>query len=90
SGSSLETIRHMVVGGLGITVLPQSSAANRPEDRARLLAKPFVPPAPHRRIALVWRKTFPRRQAITQLRDAILACGMKGVQYLPDAEMPQD
>ncbi|WP_028008908.1 hydrogen peroxide-inducible genes activator [Solimonas flava] len=89
SGSSLETIRHMVVGGLGITVLPQSSAENRPEDRAGLIAKPFVPPGPHRRIALVWRKTFPRRQAVVQLRDAILACGMKGVRFLPDEPMPQ-
>ncbi len=90
SGSSLETIRHMVVGGLGITVLPQSSVENRPDERSRLLAKPFVPPGPHRRIALVWRKTFPRRQAIVQLRDAILACGMKGVRYLPDAPQQQD
>lgn len=90
TGSSLETIRHMVVGGLGITVLPQSSTENRPEDRARLLAKPFAAPAPHRRIALVWRKTFPRRKAIAALRDAILDCGMKGVRYLPDEKMPGD
>ena len=75
----------MVVGGLGITVLPQSSADNRPEDRSRLLAKPFAAPAPHRRIALVWRKSFPRRKAIAVLRDAILESGMKGVRYLPDA-----
>jgi LysR family hydrogen peroxide-inducible transcriptional activator len=90
SGSSLETIRHMVVGGLGITVLPRSSAENRPDDRSRLVARPFVPPAPHRRIALVWRKTFPRRQAIARLRDAILVCGMRGVQYLPDEPPPRD
>jgi LysR family hydrogen peroxide-inducible transcriptional activator len=90
SGSSLETIRHMVVGGLGITVLPQSSVENRPDERSRLLAKPFVPPGPQRRIALVWRKTFPRRQAIEQLRDAILASGTKGVRYLPDASLEQE
>ncbi|NKF21954.1 hydrogen peroxide-inducible genes activator [Solimonas marina] len=90
SGSSLETIRHMVVGGLGITVLPRSSVDNRPDDRSRLIAKSFVPPAPNRRIALVWRKTFPRRQAITQLRDAMLACGMLGVQFLPDVPPPRE
>lgn len=88
TGSSLETIRHMVVGGLGITVLPQSSADNRPEDRSRLIAKPFVPPGPHRRIALVWRKTFPRRAAIQQLREAIIASGMKGVRFRPEEAMP--
>lgn len=84
TGSSLETIRHMVVGGLGITVLPQSSTDNRPEDRSRLIARPFAPPAPSRRIALIWRKSFPRRKAIAALRAAILDSGMKGVRFLPD------
>ncbi len=88
TGSSLETIRHMVVGGLGITVLPRSSADNRPEDRSRLIAKPFAAPAPSRRIALVWRKTYPRRRAIMLLRDAVLESGMRGVHYLPDEPMP--
>jgi LysR family hydrogen peroxide-inducible transcriptional activator len=71
-------------------VLPQSSVENRPDERSRLLAKPFVPPGPHRRIALVWRKTFPRRQAIAQLHDAILACGVKGVRLLPDEAPPAE
>ncbi|MDD3761817.1 MAG: LysR substrate-binding domain-containing protein [Nevskiales bacterium] len=89
TGSSLETIRHMVVSGLGITVLPRSSVDNRPED-SLLLAKPFLPPAPQRRIALVWRKTFPRRKAIAELRTAILESGMKGVTYLPDEPEPAE
>ncbi|MEW6166094.1 MAG: LysR substrate-binding domain-containing protein [Pseudomonadota bacterium] len=89
TGSSLETIRHMVVSGLGITVLPRSSIDNRPDDTL-LLARPFAPPAPQRRIALVWRKTFPRRKTIVALREAILASGIKGVRMLPDAEAPHD
>jgi len=89
TGSSLETIRHMVVSGLGITVLPRSSIDNRPDDTL-LLSRPFAPPAPQRRIALVWRKTFPRRKTIVALRDAILASGIKGVRMLPDAEAPHD
>lgn len=89
TGSSLETIRHMVVSGLGITVLPRSSVENRPED-SLLLAKPFVPPAPQRCIALVWRKTFPRRKAIVALRAAVLESGIKGVRFLPDVAMPAD
>ena len=83
TGSSLETIRHMVVSGLGITVLPRGSVENRPEDTT-LVARPFVPPAPSRRIALVWRKSFPRQKAIQLLRDTILACPMRGVAFLPD------
>lgn len=89
TGSSLETIRHMVVSGLGITVLPRSSVENRPDD-GLLVSRPFVAPAPERRIALVWRKTFPRRKAITVLRDAMLASEIKGVSFLPDAEVPAD
>ena len=87
TGSSLETIRHMVVSGLGITVLPQGSVENRPED-GTLVARPFVPPAPSRRIALVWRKSFPRQKAVQLLRDTIIRCPMRGVSFLPD-EAPQ-
>jgi LysR family transcriptional regulator, hydrogen peroxide-inducible genes activator len=84
TGSSLETIRHMVASGLGITVVPRSSVENRPNDPGVLLARPLAKPTPQRRIALAWRKTFPRMKAIATLRDAILESGMKGVSFLPD------
>ena len=85
TGSSLETIRHMVAGGLGITVLPKSSVENRPlEDAPLVVARPFTRPAPSRRIALVWRKTYPRLKAIEALRMAILDSPIKGVNFLPD------
>ncbi len=84
TGSSLETIRHMVASGLGITVVPRSSVENRPHEPDLLTARPFAQPAPERRIALVWRKTFPRRKAIAALRQAILNSRMKGVCFLPD------
>lgn len=86
TGSSLETIRHMVAGGLGVTVLPRSSVDNRPDDPGLIVARPFVPKAPSRRIGLIWRKTFPRQRAISLLRDAILDCGVRGVSLLPDAK----
>lgn len=87
TGSSLETIRHMVVSGLGITVLPASSLTRQLGDEW-LTARPFAPPAPKRRIAMVWRGSFPRLKAITAVHDAILACGMQGVRYLPEEPMP--
>jgi len=85
TGSSLETIRHMVASGLGITVLPRSSVENRPTEPQLTVARPFQPKAPARRIALVWRKTFPRLKAINLLREAILDSGISGVTLLPDA-----
>lgn len=84
TGSSLETIRHMVASGLGITVVPRSSVDNRPEDPRTLVSLPLASPTPTRRIALVWRRSYPRHRAIQALRDAIMASGVRGVQMLPD------
>lgn len=85
TGSSLETIRYMVASGLGITVVPRSSIANRP-DEPSLIARPFLKPAPQRRIALVWRKSFPRRKAVAVLHKAILESRMKGVEFIAQAQ----
>lgn len=73
-GSSLETIRHMVASGLGITVLPMS-AANAVQYREHLLeVRPFVAPVPYRTVALAWRVTFPRPKAIDVLSLAANQC----------------
>lgn len=85
-GSSLETIRHMVATGIGVTVLP-ATALNAPsQDNALLDYIPFNEPAPNRRIVLIWRKSFPRIAAIEALGDAIMQCGLQNVRYLPQAE----
>ena len=83
-GSSLETIRHMVASGIGITVLPVMA---RPEhnDDGLLRYVPFQPPAPSRRVSLVWRKSFPRLAAIEAVRQAILRSDLRGVTKLADA-----
>jgi LysR family hydrogen peroxide-inducible transcriptional activator len=86
TGSSLETIRHMVASGLGITVVPRSSVENRPDEPALLVSRPLARPAPGRRVVLAWRRTFPRPKAIAALRGAILESGMKGVQFMPQAQ----
>lgn len=89
AGSSLETIRHMVASGLGITVLPKSSMEERAAEIALLTARPFAGAGPSRRIALAWRRSFPRPKAIAALRRAILDSGLKGISWLkqpaPDA-----
>lgn len=79
-GGSLETIRYMVAGGLGITVLPCSAAgADRFSERL-LQVRRFKGKAPSRTVALAWRKSFPRPEAITALRNAVLASAMGCVQ----------
>lgn len=81
-GTSLETIRNMVASGLGITVLPAS--ANSPRYRSPLLKViPFAKPIPSRRIALAWRKSFARTQAIDVLVKAIAQTKIIGIKPLP-------
>ena len=78
-GSSLETIRHMVATGLGVTVLPSAAADELPEHNPLVAVRPFSDPQPMRRIALAWRVTYPRSGAIDVLRAAILESGLPGV-----------
>lgn len=73
-GSSLETLRHMVASGLGITILPSSAAENSLYSSDVLVTRPFVEPSPSRTVALAWRASFPRHKAIDALRAAIKAC----------------
>jgi LysR family transcriptional regulator, hydrogen peroxide-inducible genes activator len=80
-GGSLETIRQMVASGVGMTVLPSTSVgAGGNSDLIRIL--PFSRPVPTRRVALAWRRTFPRPEAIEALRKSILACNLPQVQKL--------
>lgn len=79
-GGSLETIRQMVAGGVGVTVLPATSVGAGGGELIRIL--PFSRPVPSRRVALAWRRTFPRPEAIEALRKAILACNLPQVEKL--------
>ena len=81
-GSSIETIRHMVASGMGVTVLPCTAASGPGHYASKLTEiRPFTAP-PQRRVALAWRVSFPRPQAIEALRQAIRACALDCVTYL--------
>jgi LysR family transcriptional regulator, hydrogen peroxide-inducible genes activator len=86
-GSSLETIRHMVASGIGITVLPQASVPDMRAKDGMLRYVPFAQPAPSRRVVIAWRKSFTRGAAIEAVREAVLACDLHGVTMLRDAEI---
>lgn len=70
-GSSLETLKHMVASGLGITILPESAAHLGSYGNNTLITKPFANGDPKRTVALAWRASFPRPQAIDAVSDAI-------------------
>jgi LysR family hydrogen peroxide-inducible transcriptional activator len=81
-GSSLETIRHMVASGLGITVLPMTSIPEKTPRDSLIAYVPFRQPVPDRRVVLAWRKSFTRGAAVEALRRAILKCPLHGVARL--------
>lgn len=71
-GSSLETLKHMVSTGLGITVLPELAVSNL--DYNLVTTRPFRAPAPYRTIAIAWRASFPRGKAIDLLIETASQC----------------
>lgn len=73
-GSSLETMRHMVASGVGITILPQSAASTHTYAPNQLVTRPFDNELATRTVALAWRASFPRHQAIDVLRESIMLC----------------
>jgi len=88
-GSSLETIRHMVASGIGITVLPKASVPDMQAHDGLLRYVPFEDPVPTRRVVIAWRKSFTRRAAIEAVRGAMMACDLHGVTLLNDAPVEE-
>ena len=85
-GSSLETIRHMVASGIGITVLPWMAMSAQPQSDSLLRYVQFDAPAPLRRVSIAWRKSYSRTAAVRTLRQAVLALDIEGVTMLPGEE----
>ncbi len=92
-GSSLETIKHMVAAGMGVTLVPRLSvprealaSRRRKTDEAYIRYLPITEadgtPPPTRRVVLAWRRSFTRYEAIAALRNAIYACELPGVTRL--------
>lgn len=82
-GSSLETIRHMVASGFGITILPCTAAGADKYARRLLSVRRFDGKPPTRTIALVFRSSFARPRAIEALHAAIHACPLSCVTFEP-------
>lgn len=76
--NSLETLRHLVACGEGISVLPRS-AAESPATTALLAARPFRAPAPSRRMALAWRRSFARPAAVAAVATLIREAHPEGL-----------
>ena len=78
----METIRHMVASGIGLTVLPRASVPDMHAADGMLEYREFDEPAPSRRVVMLWRKSFTRKAAIDALCAAIAGCQLPGVEML--------
>lgn len=78
--SSLETIRYMVASGLGVTVMPCTAVGGELFAQDLLAQRPFANEAPRRRIALAWRESFPREEAVEVVADSVRDCPLACVQ----------
>jgi len=95
-GSSLDTIKHMVAAGMGITLVPRLSVPAgglqpAPPKRGRRIDVqstafvrylPFEGHVPSRRVVLAWRRSFTRYEALAALRNSIYACELPGAARL--------
>jgi LysR family hydrogen peroxide-inducible transcriptional activator len=79
-GGSLETIRHMVASGVGITVMPASAVPASNAKNKLLSYRPFMKPVPQRRVVLAWRSSYTRRAALDVVRTAVARCELNGTR----------
>ena len=71
--TSLETLRQMVAGGVGITLLPALAVAAPVPANEHLHLVRFSGDVPHRRIALFWRRSSALGQFLEQLAKELAA-----------------
>jgi len=69
--TSLETLRQMVVAGLGITLMPELAVESPFGSQRGLAVRPFGRPPPMRTVGAVWRRTSTRFAAIEAVCDVI-------------------
>lgn len=65
--TSLETLRHMVAAGIGITLMPKLAC----QKNDQIIYLPFVDPKPGRNLALVWRASTSKKQLLTALVELV-------------------
>ena len=83
--TSLETLRHMVAANVGMTLLPALTVQPPVPPTPNIVLIPFAEPVPHRRIAMVWRRTSALAAFLQQLVPLLKALP-KGALVAPGRE----
>ena len=70
--ASLETLLQMVGAGFGCTLLPALALKTASARDKSIIARQLKLPDTYRRVSLVYRRTFPRRQALEAFASVVL------------------
>ena len=81
--TSLETLRHMVGAGVGVTLLPMLAVSDPVRESPAVALRRFRVPAPHRDVALVWRRTSVFRDLLPEVAVVLRELPRGLVQPLP-------
>ena len=71
--TSLETIRQMVIAGLGLTLMPAMALTAEDQRRKSTAVRAFASPAPGREIVLAHRRGSPRSEGFVRLAKLVHA-----------------
>jgi LysR family hydrogen peroxide-inducible transcriptional activator len=71
--AGLETLRQMVMAGAGIALVPALATIGPFGGGALAVYRRFEEPEPTRELVLVWRRTFPRGDALQELARGLCA-----------------
>jgi len=69
--TSLETLRHLVAADSGVTLVPELAVDKGSVGNSAVVYVPFKPPAPTRRIGLLYRKNASRVETFQRLGAAL-------------------
>lgn len=69
--SSLETLRHMVGEGMGITLMPELAVPVKQTKQDAIRYLPFQDPKPNRRIGMLYRKGSYREEAFVHIQKLV-------------------
>lgn len=83
--TSLETLRYMVAAGVGATLLPELAVAPPVAPNPGIVLRRFAAPAPHRDIALLWRRTSVYRELLPEVAEVLRSLPGDLVRPLPAA-----
>lgn len=69
--TSLETLRHMVASGVGVTLMPTLSVSPPVPEYSDIKLLQLGPSAPHRDVGLLWRRASVYRDLMPELADSL-------------------